>query len=175
MARLASASWDRGEIEASVTIHRPLEHVFRFYRDFRNLPSILGDVMEIEQIGSALTRWTVQGFLGIVVRWTIRVTEEHCNELIRYETVSSPRMTTCWAIHFARGSELGETNVREVLRTPFGRVGRVALALIGKSPAEEVSSNLHRLKQILETGSVTDTSFAVAGKFADQQPNQHDL
>jgi hypothetical protein len=31
---------------------------------------------------------------------------------------------------------------------------------------EEVTSNLHRLKEIMETGKVTDTSYAVAGKFA---------
>jgi hypothetical protein len=42
----------------------------------------------------------------------------------------------------------------------------VALALIGKLPAEEVSANLHWLKQVMETGHVTDTSDAVAGKFA---------
>jgi hypothetical protein len=41
-----------------------------------------------------------------------------------------------------------------------------SIALIGKFPVEEVSSNLHRLKQVLETGRVTDTSYAVAGKFS---------
>ena len=37
----------RGEdgIEASVTIQRAVGEVFRFYRDFNNLPSFLGDVM----------------------------------------------------------------------------------------------------------------------------------
>jgi len=43
---------------------------------------------------------------------------------------------------------------------------RAALALIGKYPAKEVSANLHRFKELLETGGVTDTSYAVAGKFA---------
>jgi hypothetical protein len=38
-------------------------------------------------------------------------------------------------------------------------------ALIGKFPAGEVSSNLHRLKELLETGTVTDTSYSVSGKF----------
>jgi hypothetical protein len=46
------------------------------------------------------------------------------------------------------------------------RLGRAALALIGKFPAEEQSSNLHGLKEVLETGRVTDTSYSVAGKFA---------
>ncbi len=37
----------------------------------------------------------------------------------------------------------------------------MALALIGKFPAEEVYSNLRRLKQLIETEKVTDRSYSV--------------
>ena len=123
----------RGEdgIEASVTIQRAVGEVFRFYRDFKNLPSFLGDVMAVEQIGPATSRWTIQGPLGIRASWTIKVTEERTNELIRYETVGPPGLRTYWEIHFASGSEAGATEVREVMKAPLGRLGRAALALIG--------------------------------------------
>ena len=49
----------------------------------------------------------------------------------------------------------------------LGKLGRAALALIGKFPAQEVSSNLRRLKQIMETGTATDTSYAIPGKFVE--------
>jgi uncharacterized membrane protein len=77
-------------IEASVGIDCPVEKVFKYYRDFGNLPSFLGDVMAVEQIGPATSRWTIQGPLGTRTKWTTRVTEERPNELIRYETVTSP-------------------------------------------------------------------------------------
>jgi hypothetical protein len=51
------------------------------------------------------------------------------------------------------------------LRIPGGKLTEFGLALIGKRPAAEVHSNLNRLKQLLETGRVTDTSNAVSGKF----------
>ena len=47
------AAAERNTIDASVTIQRSVEDVFRFYRDFENLPTFLGDVMAIEQIGPA--------------------------------------------------------------------------------------------------------------------------
>src|SRR5215469_12026672 len=121
-------------IEGRVTIKRPVEKVFEFYRNFNNLPSFLGDVMAIDKTGSATSRWTIQGPLGIQVHWTVRVTEERPNELIRYETVSSPALKTVWEIYFSRGSTADETNVREVMRMPLGRVGRAALALMGRFP-----------------------------------------
>jgi uncharacterized membrane protein len=174
MQGTSSLPRDENRIEASVTINRPVEQVFSFYRDFRNLPSFLGDVMAVEQIGPATSRWTIEGPLGIRANWTIRVTEERTNELIRYETVTLPVLRTFWEIHFAPGSEAGETVVREVMKAPLGRLGRVALALIGKFPAEEVFSNLQRLKEVIETGIVTDTSYSVAGKFA-QRVNRREL
>ncbi len=166
MARTSFPSWDENTIEVSVTVHRPVEEVFRFYRDFQNLPRFLGDVMDIEQIGPATSRWTIQGPLGIRVNWTMKVTEVRTNALIRYQTVTLPLLRTSWEIQFAPGSQAGETEIREVMKVPLGRPGRAALALLGKFPAEEVAANLHRLKQIMETGRVTDTSYAVAGKFA---------
>ena len=143
---------DENAIEASVTIHCPVEEVFRLYRDFRNLPRFLGDVMVMEQIGPATSRWTIPGPLGVQANWT-------------YETVTLPGLRTYWEIHFAPGSEAGKTVVRELMKAPLGRLGRVALALIGKFSAEEVTANLHRLKQVMETGKVTDTSYSVRGKF----------
>jgi uncharacterized membrane protein len=151
-------------IEEGVTIQCAIDEVFSFYRDFKNLPRFLGDVMAVEQMGPVMFRWTIQGPLGVKANWTIRVTEERTNEIIRYEAVAGLR--TYWEIHFAGGADAGETEVREVMKTPLGRLGRVALALIGKSPAKEVRSNLQRLKEVMETGRVTDTSYSVAGKFA---------
>ena len=68
-------------------------------------------------------------------------------------------------IYFSSGPEPSETQVREVMKAPGGRLVMDALELIGKFPAQEVSANLHRFKQLMETGRVTDTTYAVSGKF----------
>jgi hypothetical protein len=74
-------------------------------------------------------------------------------------------LKTSWAIYLSAASETGTTEVREVMKTPLGKVGRVGLALMGKPPAGEVSANLRRLKEVMETGTVKDASYSVAGKF----------
>src|SRR5215475_3528018 len=66
-------SLDENTIEASVTIRRATQEVFQFYRDFENLPSFLGDVMAVRQIGPTISRWTIQGPLGVRVSWVIKV------------------------------------------------------------------------------------------------------
>jgi uncharacterized membrane protein len=107
MQRTSLVPQDENTIEGRITIERPVGRVFEFYRDFSNLPSFLGDVMAIAQVGPTISRWTIQGPLGIRINWKIKVTEERTNELIRYETVTSPGLRTYWEIYFATGSQVG--------------------------------------------------------------------
>ncbi|WP_049565203.1 SRPBCC family protein [Streptomyces sp. SBT349] len=152
-------------VEAVVTIRRPPSDVFAFYRDFSNLPRFLGDVMAVELKDPVTSRWTVQGPMGLRVRWTVEVTAERADELIRYRTTGPPGTRGRWAIHFTPGDDPGSTAVRAVMTTPFGGLGRTTLRLIGKPPQAEAAANLRRLKQLMETGEVTDTSHSVPGKF----------
>ena len=158
-----------GSVEASVTIKRPVEQVFAFYRDFRNLPKFLGDVMSIELTGPLTSAWTIEGPLHFHTHWTTKIIEERPDSLIRYETVTSPIMTTRWEIYFSPGQEAGETVVREVMIVPMGEIGQILLSVFGKSPTEEIPANLHRLKELLETGLVTNTDHTAKGKFGTKQ------
>ncbi|MER7445088.1 SRPBCC family protein [Micromonospora avicenniae] len=151
-------------VEASVTIERSVADVYDFYRDLENLPRFLGDVTAVERVDAATFRWTIVGPLGIQLKSVIRLTEERTSELIRYETTGPPGLRARWTVWF---TEVGpaRTEVREVLEMPLGRLGHAALVLVGKPPGAEVAANLRRLKQLLETGEVTDTAHAVRGKF----------
>ncbi|WP_256371305.1 SRPBCC family protein [Micromonospora sp. 15K316] len=162
-----------GSVEARVTIGRPVPEVFHFYRDLENLPRFLGDVMAVRRTDPTTYRWTIEGPLGIRLTSAITVTEERTNELIRYESAGPPGLRARWTVRFADAPT--GTDVQQLLAMPLGRLGRTALTLIGKPPAAEVEANLRRLKQLLETGKVTETEHAVAGKFdLSASPSRHD-
>jgi uncharacterized membrane protein len=72
----SSTASDKNTIEATVTRRRPVEEVFGFYQDFKNLPTFLGDVIAIEPTGPATSQWTIEGPFGIQAHWTIEVTEQ---------------------------------------------------------------------------------------------------
>jgi uncharacterized membrane protein len=152
-------------IQDSIVIERPVEDVFAFYRDFRNLPEFLGDVVRVETIGERLSRWTVKGPLGIELHWAVVVTQVRPNAFIAYQTESLAAPAR-WEVSFSPGPAPGTTVVREVMSMPGGWIAQAALAAVGKPPALEVRANLKRLKERLETGHVATTDYAVAGKFA---------
>jgi|SRR5262245_30885635 len=153
------------QIEDSVVIARPLAEVFAFFRDFRNLPRFLGDVVDVQQVNETTFRWTVQGPFRVKLRWLSVVTEVRDNDHIFYEAGSEP-FKNRWEIYFSEASVPGDTLVREVMIEPGGKIIEAALALIGKHPSAEVHSNLHRLKQLVETGAGSDKSVSVSSRFS---------
>ena len=106
--------------------------------------------MAIEVTGPTMSRWAVQGPLGIHVHWMIQVTEERADELLRYQTVALPAMRTYWELSFTAGANSNETKIRELMKVPLGTFGQAALGLLGKPPAAEVAANLQRLKELME-------------------------
>src|SRR5690348_8937856 len=122
-----STALGKNTIEATVTIQRPVEEVFRFYQDFKNLPAFLGDVLAIELTGPATSRWTIVGPFGIQAHWTIKMTEKRENEMICYETIGWSTTRTYWKIYFAPGADAGQTRVRELMKAPGGALVRTAL------------------------------------------------
>jgi uncharacterized membrane protein len=162
MPRRESSS---NRIEDSIVIERPIEEVFAFYRDFRNLPEFLGDVVRVETIGERTSRWTIRAPLGVELHWTVVVTDMRPNAFIAYRTESLAAPAR-WQVSFSPGAAPGTTVVRETMSMPGGWIAQAALAAVGKPPALEVRANLKRLKERLETGHVTTMDYAVAGKFA---------
>jgi uncharacterized membrane protein len=142
-----------------VVIRRPVRAVYGFYRDFANLPQVLGDVVAVERVGDVTYRWVVSGPFGVRIPVTVTITEEHADRLIRYETRGPLRGR--WHLEFTAAGDAGTTRVREQLAIPLGVIGRCLLALIGKFPDREVRANLNRLKQLLE-GGVDDRAPAAA-------------
>jgi len=151
--------------EESIVIERPVEDVFAFYQDFRNLPDFLGDVVRVQATGDRTSRWTIKAPLGLELHWTVVVTDMLPNAFIAYQTESAAAPAR-WEVSFSPGTHPGTTLVREVMSMPGGLIARAALAAVGKPPAKEVRANLKRLKELLETGHVTTMDYAVAGKFA---------
>ena len=75
-----------GTVTGEVVIDRPVHVVYGFYRDFTNLPLVLGDVVAVEQVAGMTYRWIVAGPLGTRVPMTVTITEQRVNQLIRYQT-----------------------------------------------------------------------------------------
>ncbi len=140
-------------IEGAVLIQRPVEAVFEFYRDFRNLPRFLDDVVHVDLTGDGAFCWTIRTPFGFDVHWPVLITEVRTNAVIAYE-MQCLLAPVRWQVAFACTDEAA-TMVHQRIEMPAGEFADIVFGALGKPPACDVHSNLVRLKKLLEAGLVT--------------------
>ena len=146
-------------VQAHVTIAAPREKVFRFWRNFGNLPRIMShlDVVEIES--ATRSCWKARGPGGMVVRWHSEIDKERENELLSWRTVEDADLPHRGQVMFrdAPGDRGTEVTLTLVYRPPGGQAGRAVARLFGSAPGQQAREALRTLKYLLEVGELPTT------------------
>ena len=143
-------------VEQVVTINRPIEEVYRFWQAFENFPRFMRHLESVERIGPQRTRWRAKGPAGTSLEWEAETLQERENEWIAWRSVEGSRIDNSGSVRFqaapgARGTEL---RVQLQYAPPAGRVGRTIARLFGEEPEQQIREDLHRFKQLMETGEI---------------------
>ncbi|MGQ9368359.1 SRPBCC family protein [Azospirillum sp. ST 5-10] len=150
---------------ASVTVNRPREEVYAFWRDLKNLSRFMSHLVAVEPTGDDRSRWCAEGPLGMRVEWEAEVTEDRPNERIAWRSLPGADVDSHGEVRFAPATGGRGTVVRVALsyEPPGGMIGAAVARLFGREPGQEIRDDLRVLKQILETGEVT-MSEAMTGR-----------
>jgi uncharacterized membrane protein len=148
-------------IDEAVTINLPRQQVYQFWRDLGNVAEWMEHVESVQAIGENGndTRWLVKGPGGRTLHWEARIINEKENELIAWRSLEGSQVPNAGSVLFSDASGGRGTEVHvEILYAPLGGPAGALLArLMGEVPAEQVRSDLKRLKARLETGVVPRT------------------
>jgi uncharacterized membrane protein len=139
-------------VRDTVTIARPVEEVYSFWRELSNLPRFMSHVESVEVLDRTRSRWTVKGPAGSSVSWEAHVINEIPNELIAWSSVGDADVVSAGSVHF-KPTPSGGTRVIVHLQysPPAGKLGAWVATLFGEDPAQQISEDLQRLKACLET------------------------
>jgi uncharacterized membrane protein len=157
------ASVDRGQgtkVEESVTINRPVLEVYRFWRNFANLPRFMEHLEAVTVIDDTRSHWVAKGPAGTRVEWFADIHEEIDDELIAWRSLPGSEINNAGSVHFAPSADGTGTLVRVVLsyEPPAGKLGVAFAKLLGEEPSKQVADDLRRLKQVMDSGDVAPTS-----------------
>jgi uncharacterized membrane protein len=148
------ASLGRGEgrkIEQAVTIHRPRGELFRFWRQFDNLPRFMDNLESVTILDSRRSRWVAKGPVGTRVEWDAEIHNEIEDELIAWRSLPGADVVQAGSVHFWPAPD-GQTEVRVIMRYAASghRVGDVVAHILGDDPERQIADDLRRLKQVME-------------------------
>jgi uncharacterized membrane protein len=144
-------------VSASVTIARDAEEVHRFVRDPENVAKYMGYVDRVEPRENGLTwHWTACVPSFGAVEWDGRITEDRVGELVAWESEPGSALAIAGRTEFRRapGDRGTEVHMRLDIRPPGGALGAALARLAHQGIGWQASSDLRRLKQLLETGEI---------------------
>lgn len=146
---------DRALLAESVTINRPARELFDFWRDPANLVGVLENVVSIEPLDAARSRWTVKAPAGREVCWESVITNEVPGQEISWQSAEGAEIANSGKISFTAAGARG-TVVRAVIAydPPGGAIGQVIAKLFQREPRIQTRRDLHRFKQLMETGEI---------------------
>jgi uncharacterized membrane protein len=163
------ASVRRGEgikVERSVLVNRPVQEVYRFWRNFENLPRFMDHLESVTVIDETRSHWVAKAPAGTRVEWDAVIHNEIENQLIAWRSLPGADVNNAGSVHFMEPANGGRTEVRVVLsyEPPAGKLGAVVAKLMGEEPSQQVEDDLRRFKQVMEAAEAPSNSRHPVGR-----------
>ncbi len=150
---------DGVRVEDAVTINRPRDQVYRFWRTLENLPRFMRHLESVRPLGGTRSHWIATGPAGREIAWDAEITNETENELLAWHSLPGAAVDNVGSVLFkdAPRGQGTEVIVKLQYRVLGGKVGALAAKLWGEEPSQQIREDLHRLKQVLEAGEIVTT------------------
>lgn len=146
----------------TITINRPAEEIYRFWRNFENLPRFM-DHLESVRVTNGRSRWRAKAPAGTSIEWEAELLQDEPNQSIAWRSLEGTSVPHRGVVRFSpapgnRGTEV----LVELKYDPPGGLAAAALAkLFGEEPSQQIADDLRRLKQVLETGEVIHSDASI--------------
>jgi uncharacterized membrane protein len=151
-------------VEESVTINRPIADVFKFWRNFENLPTFMEHLESVTQREEGISHWVAKGPAGLHVEWDARIINEVANKVIGWQSLEGSTVSTAGSVNFDETEHGTRVRVHLQYHPPGGRVGAAVARLFGEEPNQTVREDLRRFKRLLETGEIPTTEGQPSGR-----------
>jgi uncharacterized membrane protein len=158
-------------VKKQIIIDAPAAELYRFWRDFENLPRFMRHLESVSVTDGGRSHWVAYGPAGTTVEWDAEVTEERPGELIAWRSAEGAEVYNAGSVRFEPATGGRGTIVRVELDydPPGGLLGVAVAKLFGEEPAQQIDGDLRRFKQIVETGEVVVSDGTLLGEGYSEQ------
>jgi uncharacterized membrane protein len=147
---------------SAITVNRPREEVYRYWRDLEHLPKFMAH-LESVQVENGRSKWRAKGPLGMRIEWEAEIVADQPNENLAWRSCEGSDVPNQGSVRFLDAAGGRGTEVRVELRydLPTGALGAQVAKLFGAEPGQEIAGDLRRFKQVIETGEVLHSDASI--------------
>jgi uncharacterized membrane protein len=149
-----------------VTVDKPADQVYRFWRNLENLPKFMEHLESVTEIDNKHSHWVAKAPAGMSVQWKAEIINEIENQLIGWRSLPGSDVPNAGSVHFSPAPGGRGTQVKIELQydPPGGNLGAFFARMVGQDPEKQIAQDLARFKQLLETGEIITTQGQPAGR-----------
>ena len=142
----------------SVTINRPIEELYRFWRNLENLPQFMRHLESVDKVTDTISHWRARGPAGMIVEWDAEVFNEVAPKLIAWRSLEGADVVSAGSVNFDKAAAGGGTRVTVHLQysPPGGKLGAKLAGVFGADAETEIREDLRLLKQQIEAEEVLE-------------------
>lgn len=145
------------EIETSLTVDKPRDEVYSFWRQLENLPSFMSHLSEVQDLGEGRSHWVapVPGGAG-QIEWDAEIQSEEEGQWLSWRSVEGAAIDNAGEVRFkdAPGGRGTEIHAQIMYRPPAGDVGQAAAKLFNPAFRQMVKEDVRRFKHVAEAGEI---------------------
>jgi uncharacterized membrane protein len=143
-------------VEQSVTIDKPADEIYRFWRQLDNLPRFMNHLESVTTLDDNRSHWVCAAPAGRQVEWDAEIINDEPNKLIAWRSTENADVHSTGSVRFLDAASGNGTDVHVILEylPPAGQVGRWIAKLFGEEPDQQVRDDLRQLKQVMESRTV---------------------
>ena len=153
------------EVHTTLTVNKPRDEVYRFWRDVENLPRFMTHLEQVVRIDDTRSHWAARipkdlGTLG----WDAEVTEDEPGRRLAWRSLAGADVDNTGVVSFEDAPGGGtEVHVAIAYRPPAGAVGTAASRLLTPVFEQMVKEDVRRFKHLLEAGELPTTEGQPSG------------
>jgi uncharacterized membrane protein len=145
-------------VEQSFLIDRPAEELYRYWRNFENLPAIMSHLKSVQVLDEKRSHWVAEAprIAGGSVEWDAEITRDKPNDLIGWRSLPGSDIDTVGQIRFekALGDRGTQVHVYMDYVPPAGKLGHWVATVFGEAPARQMRDDLRKFKRLMECGEI---------------------
>ncbi|MDQ3323106.1 MAG: SRPBCC family protein, partial [Acidobacteriota bacterium] len=166
-----SDTWSNGlltgkvHVTKSLTINKSPEELYKFWRNFENLPQFMEHLESVKVLDDKRSHWKAKAPLGQSVEWDAEVTSDQENARIGWRSLEGADVPNAGVVEFLPTSNRG-TEVKVVMTYEAfgGAFGAMFAKLFGEEPSQQVYGDLYRFKSLMESGEVITVEGQTSGR-----------
>jgi uncharacterized membrane protein len=171
--RLPEPQDGRQQVQAVVTVNKPIGEVYAFWKDPTNYARFMDQIDSIKLTSSGRSHWKAKAPAGLSVEWDAEVVTDRPNELLSWQSVDGSDIRNTGTVKFrkATGGRGTEVELEMDYQPAGGAVGARIAKMLEAIPKTQLKNDLRRFKQLMEIGEiVVSDATAVKGMQPAQPP-----